>query len=93
MSELLYLKVETSNSSVLIGMISFFCVSVYHFSFLCFFVSQTNDYCAVPQELKDQLNERYPGARKAVLKTGGDFPFLSRSDEVNLYLQVFCFVT
>lgn len=56
-----------------------------HF-FLC---SQTNDYCAVPQELKDQLNERYPGARKAVLKTGGDFPFLSRSDEVNLYLQVF----
>jgi len=50
--------------------------------------SQTNDYSAVPQQLKDQLNERYPGARRAVLKTGGDFPFLSRPDEVNLYLQV-----
>lgn len=51
-------------------------------------VMDTNDYCAVPQELKEQLNERYPGARKAVLKTGGDFPFLSRPDEVNLYLQL-----
>lgn len=34
------------------------------------------------------MNERYPGARRAVLKTGGDFPFLSRPDEVNLYLQL-----
>lgn len=51
--------------------------------------AQTNDYSAVPQQLKEQLNERYPGARRAVLKTGGDFPFLSRPDEVNLYLQVF----
>ncbi|KAJ3684514.1 hypothetical protein LUZ61_013678 [Rhynchospora tenuis] len=51
-------------------------------------IMDTNDYCAVPQELKEQLNERYPGARKAVLKTGGDFPFLSRPDEVNLYLQL-----
>jgi maspardin len=50
--------------------------------------AQTNDYSAVPQQLKDQLNERYPGAKRAELKTGGDFPFLSRSDEVNLYLQV-----
>ncbi|XP_038976534.1 maspardin isoform X4 [Phoenix dactylifera] len=50
-------------------------------------IMDTNDYCAVPQELKDQVSERYPGARRAVLKTGGDFPFLSRPDEVNLYLQ------
>ncbi|XP_062200988.1 uncharacterized protein LOC133903588 isoform X1 [Phragmites australis] len=51
-------------------------------------IMDTNDYSAVPQLLKDQLNERYPGARRAVLKTGGDFPFLSRPDEVNLYLQL-----
>ncbi|KAF8742758.1 hypothetical protein HU200_013565 [Digitaria exilis] len=51
-------------------------------------IMDTNDYSAVPQQLKDQLNERYPGARRAVLKTGGDFPFLSRPDEVNLYLQL-----
>ncbi|KAH1075046.1 hypothetical protein J1N35_027374 [Gossypium stocksii] len=51
-------------------------------------VMDTNDYSAIPQQLKDQLSERYPGARRAHLKTGGDFPFLSRPDEVNLHLQV-----
>uniref|UniRef100_A0A0D9XI45 Maspardin n=1 Tax=Leersia perrieri TaxID=77586 RepID=A0A0D9XI45_9ORYZ len=47
-------------------------------------IMDTNDYSAVPQQLKDQVNERYPGARRAVLKTGGDFPFLSRPDELHL---------
>ncbi|KAG9445418.1 hypothetical protein H6P81_016758 [Aristolochia fimbriata] len=51
-------------------------------------IMDTNDYCAIPQELKDQLSERYAGARRALLKTGGDFPFLSRPDEVNLHLQL-----
>lgn len=61
----------------------------------CFFLGhvhaiflKTNDYCAIPQQLKDQLSERYPEARRAYLKSGGDFPFLSRPDEVNLHLQV-----
>lgn len=49
---------------------------------------KTNDYCAIPQQLKDQVIERYPGARQACLKSGGDFPFLSRPDEINLHLQV-----
>ncbi|KAJ9147773.1 hypothetical protein P3X46_029895 [Hevea brasiliensis] len=51
-------------------------------------IMDTNDYCAIPQQLKDQLSERYPEARRAYLKTGGDFPFLSRPDEVNLHLQL-----
>ncbi|EXC17874.1 hypothetical protein L484_023231 [Morus notabilis] len=51
-------------------------------------IMDTNDYCAIPQQLKDQLCERYPGARRAYLKSGGDFPFLSRPDEVNLHLQL-----
>lgn len=51
-------------------------------------IMDTNDYCATPQQLKDQVRERYPGARQAYLKTGGDFPFLSRPDEVNLHLQL-----
>ncbi|KAK4787516.1 hypothetical protein SAY86_011349 [Trapa natans] len=51
-------------------------------------IMDTNDYCAIPQHLKDQLSEKYPGARRAYLKTGGDFPFLSRPDEVNLHLQL-----
>ncbi|KAL2629643.1 hypothetical protein R1flu_014329 [Riccia fluitans] len=51
-------------------------------------VMDTNDYCAVPQVLKDQVSARYPGARRAHLKTGGDFPFLSRAGEVTLHLQL-----
>ncbi|XP_010276724.1 PREDICTED: maspardin [Nelumbo nucifera] len=51
-------------------------------------IMDTNDYCAIPQQLKDQLSERYHGARRAYLKTGGDFPFLSRPDEVNLHIQL-----
>ncbi|KAH9721472.1 Maspardin [Citrus sinensis] len=34
------------------------------------------------------LSERYSGARQAYMKTGGEFPFLSRPDEVNLHLQL-----
>ncbi|KAJ4905772.1 alpha/beta-Hydrolases superfamily protein [Raphanus sativus] len=51
-------------------------------------IMDTNDYCAIPQVLKDELTERYPEARRAYLKSGGDFPFLSRPDEVNLHLQL-----
>lgn len=51
-------------------------------------IMDTNDCCAISQQLKGQLSERYPGARRAYLKTGGDFPFLSRPDEVNLHLQL-----
>ncbi|KAG6782678.1 hypothetical protein POTOM_012089 [Populus tomentosa] len=54
----------------------------------CITIMDTNDYCAIPQQLKDQLSDRYPEARCAHLKSGGDFPFLSRSDEVNLHLQL-----
>ncbi|KAL2902140.1 Maspardin [Bienertia sinuspersici] len=51
-------------------------------------IMDTNDYCAVPQQLKDEVGERYPGARRASLKSGGDFPYLSRPDEINLHLQL-----
>lgn len=51
-------------------------------------IMDTNDFCAIPQQLKDQVMERYPDARQANLKSGGDFPFLSRPDEVNLHLQL-----
>ena len=49
---------------------------------------QTFDYCAIPRALRDEVGARYLDAHKAVLKTGGDFPFLSRADEVNMHLQV-----
>jgi hypothetical protein len=54
-------------------------------------ILQTNDYCAVPSFLKEKVSARYPGGRRALLKSGGDFPFLSRADEVNLHAQVSSF--
>ncbi|KAB2622522.1 maspardin [Pyrus ussuriensis x Pyrus communis] len=51
-------------------------------------IMDTNDYSGIPQQLKDEVGERYPDARRAQLKSGGDFPFLSRPDEVNLHLQL-----
>nr|XP_043636939.1 maspardin [Erigeron canadensis] len=51
-------------------------------------IIDTNDKCAIPQQLKDEVSERFPGARRAYIKSGGDFPFLSRPDEINLHLKL-----
>jgi len=47
-----------------------------------------NDSSALSQSAKDALYKSYPDARRAHLKNGGNFPYLSRSTEVNLYIQV-----
>ncbi|ETW03473.1 hypothetical protein, variant 1 [Aphanomyces invadans] len=39
-------------------------------------------------ELREQMYERYPEAKKALMKTAGDFPYLSHDDEVILQLRV-----
>jgi len=51
---------------------------------------QVNDDSALSQSAKDSVYKSYPNARRAHLKTGGNFPYLSRSTEVNLYIQVTC---
>eukprot|EP00930_Biecheleria_cincta_P082969 TRINITY_DN72606_c0_g1_i1.p1 TRINITY_DN72606_c0_g1~~TRINITY_DN72606_c0_g1_i1.p1 ORF type:complete len:355 (+),score=57.79 TRINITY_DN72606_c0_g1_i1:75-1139(+) len=42
----------------------------------------------VPEELRRQLTAMYSGARVAQLKSTGDFPYLSRPDEVTLFIEV-----
>lgn len=42
----------------------------------------------VPDGLRRQLRGLYPGARIAQLKATGDFPYLSRPDEVTLFIEV-----
>lgn len=42
----------------------------------------------IPDKLKHEVYKFYPGSKQALLKDGGDFPFLSRSDEVNMYIEV-----
>lgn len=49
---------------------------------------ETNDKTMVPNESRLEQRQRYHGAKVAMLKTGGDFPFLSRPDEVTLFIEV-----
>ncbi|KAM9317645.1 maspardin isoform 2-T2 [Pholidichthys leucotaenia] len=46
------------------------------------------DQSALSIEAKEEMYKLYPNARRAHLKTGGNFPYLCRSAEVNLYIQI-----
>jgi len=46
------------------------------------------DEVAIPESIRDEVYKYYPEAKISELKTGGNFPFLSRADDVNLFLQV-----
>jgi len=46
------------------------------------------DECALTQEVREETYKFYPSAKMGHLKSGGNFPYLSRSDEVNLYLFI-----
>ncbi|KAF0698190.1 Aste57867_11175 [Aphanomyces stellatus] len=43
---------------------------------------------ALTTDLREQMYERYPDAKKALMKTAGEFPYVSHHDEVILYLRV-----
>eukprot|EP00164_Ancoracysta_twista_P002858 GFYU01003805.1.p1 GENE.GFYU01003805.1~~GFYU01003805.1.p1 ORF type:complete len:314 (-),score=51.62 GFYU01003805.1:23-964(-) len=51
-------------------------------------IIETFDRTALPGPLKDAVYRKYPDAKPAQLKTGGDFPFLSRADEINMHITV-----
>ena len=46
------------------------------------------DDCALSQQVKDDTYKCYPQAKLAHLKSGGNFPYLSRKDEVNMHIMV-----
>ncbi|KAL4715000.1 hypothetical protein ACJJTC_003151 [Scirpophaga incertulas] len=46
------------------------------------------DESALSSQVREELYKSYPQAKLAHLKSGGNFPYLSRSDEVNLHLLV-----
>lgn len=39
-------------------------------------------------QMNDDMRSAYPQAKHAIMKSGGPFPYLSRHEEVNLYLSV-----
>lgn len=46
------------------------------------------DDCALSGMVRDEMYKCYPEARRAHLKSGGNFPYLSRAADVNLFLQI-----
>lgn len=46
------------------------------------------DEYALSSAVREELYKCYPCAKLAHLKSGGNFPYLSRCAEVNLHLQV-----
>lgn len=46
------------------------------------------DECALSFSVREEMYKCYPDAKRAHLKSGGNFPYLSRSDEVNLFIQI-----
>ena len=40
------------------------------------------------QDVRDETYKFYPNAKLAHLKTGGNFPYLSRTEEINMFLLI-----
>ena len=51
-------------------------------------IAEANDFTVVPQDMLQTQRDRFPEARVAFLKSGGDFPFLSRPEEMSLHIEV-----
>ncbi|KAG7170665.1 Maspardin-like [Homarus americanus] len=46
------------------------------------------DESALSHTVKEEMYKCYPAAKLAHLKTGGNFPFLAKAEDVNIYIQV-----
>jgi len=46
------------------------------------------DDCSLTQDVREETYKYFPEAKLAHLKSGGNFPFLSRSEEVNLHIAI-----
>lgn len=49
---------------------------------------QVFDDSALTTSVKEELYKCYPDAKRAHLKSGGNFPYICRSAEVNMHLQI-----
>ncbi|KAJ8979709.1 hypothetical protein NQ317_015533 [Molorchus minor] len=63
-------------------------VEVHKLASLPITVIDVFDECALSSNVREELYKCYPSAKLAHLKSGGNFPYLSRSEEVNLHLQI-----
>lgn len=75
------------------GILVFFHLYFYHSNLSAFSLNgvEVFDQSALSLDAKEDMYKLYPNGRRAHLKTGGNFPYLCRSAEVNLYIQVHSF--
>ena len=59
-----------------------------HVNILPITIIDVFDRCSLNQRVREETYKCYPNAKLAHLKSGGNFPFLSRSEEVNLHLVI-----
>ncbi|KAL0820506.1 hypothetical protein ABMA28_006364 [Loxostege sticticalis] len=85
-------RLESLNQSELASRLTLNCTPSYVkpqvLSHLPITIMDVWDECALSAQVRDDLYKSYPQAKLAHLKSGGNFPYLSRSDEVNLHLLI-----
>ncbi|XP_026461627.1 maspardin-like [Ctenocephalides felis] len=64
------------------------CVNAYKLSVIPVTIIDVFDGYALSNPVREELYKCYPEAKLAHLKNGGNFPYLSRCNEVNLHLQI-----
>eukprot|EP00160_Parvularia_atlantis_P005259 Unigene14497_Nuclearia_a/m.43687 Unigene14497_Nuclearia_a/g.43687 ORF Unigene14497_Nuclearia_a/g.43687 Unigene14497_Nuclearia_a/m.43687 type:complete len:187 (-) Unigene14497_Nuclearia_a:38-598(-) len=53
-------------------------------------IIETYDEVALHESLRSQVRKFYPESRYAQLKSGGNFPFLARPEDVNMHIRIHC---
>ncbi|PNF35349.1 Maspardin [Cryptotermes secundus] len=85
-------RLESLSQKELASRLTMNCVSCYvepqKLSGLSVTILDVFDDYALSNAVREEMYKCYPSAKLAHLKSGGNFPYLSRSDEVNLHLQV-----
>lgn len=85
-------RLETLNQSELASRLTLNCQNSYvephKIKDVAVTIIDVFDQSALSLEAKEEMYKLYPNARRAHLKTGGNFPYLCRSAEVNLYIQI-----
>ena len=87
-----YPQLESLSQSELASRLTLNCSSSYvnvsQLQDYCVTIVDVFDECAITLPVREDMHRSFPNASMAHLKNGGNFPYLSRSDEVNLFIQI-----
>lgn len=88
----LFLQLESLSQQDLASRLTMNCVTNFvdtrKLSSIPITITDVFDEYALSSSVREDMYLCYPHAKLAHLKSGGNFPYLSRSDEINLHLQV-----